>query len=173
MIICPYCDSENIGGADLCEQCGQPLDDLHLPEPATAVERALLRDRVAVLRPKRPVVVAPSTPLREVLQTMLQRGIGCVLVVEDGKLAGIFSERDVLMKVHTRAAELGGRPVSEFMTAKVETLLPTAKIAFAVHRMDLGGYRHVPIVDESGAPTGVISVRDILGYLTERMASQA
>jgi CBS domain-containing protein len=173
MIVCPYCDSENISGADYCEKCGQPLDDLHLPEPATPVEQALLRDRVSVLRPKQPIVVPSSMPVRKVLETLLAKGIGCVLVVDEGKLAGIFSERDALMKVHTQIDELGDRPVSEFMTASVETLLPSAKIAFAVHRMDLGGYRHVPIVDENGVPTGMISVRDILSYLTERMIADA
>ena len=168
-MICPYCDSENISGADYCEKCGQPLADLHLPEPATDVERALLRDRVLVLRPKQPIVVPSSMPVRQVLATLLQKGIGCVLVVDEGKLVGIFSERDALMKIHTRIDELGDRPIAEFMTTSVETLLPSAKIAFAVHRMDLGGYRHVPIVGDDGAPTGMISVRDILAYLTERM----
>jgi CBS domain-containing protein len=175
MIVCPYCDSENISGADHCEECGQPLDDLHLPEPATPLERALLRDRLAVLRPKRPIVVAPATPVREVLRTLLAKGIGCVLVVEGSgegqKLVGIFSERDALMKIHTRIGELGDQPVSQFMSSPVETLLPTAKIAFAVQRMDLGGFRHVPIVDETGLPTGVVSARDILAYLTERLSA--
>ena len=45
-----------------------------------------------------------------------------------------------------------------------------AKIAFAVQRMDLGGYRHLPIVDREGQLSGIISVRDILEYLTERMS---
>jgi CBS domain-containing protein len=55
------------------------------------------------------------------------------------------------------------------MTAPVQTLPPTAKIAFAVHQMDLGGYRHLPIADADGAPLGIISVRDILNYLTQQM----
>ncbi|MEQ8789223.1 MAG: CBS domain-containing protein [Pirellulaceae bacterium] len=169
MIICPYCDSENIGGADHCEACGQSLDDLHLPEPATAVERDLLRDRVSALRPKPPIFVAPATPVRDVLNKLLEQGIGCVLVVEDQKLVGIFSERDALMRVGTEIDTLGDKPVSEFMTTSVETLKPTAKLAFAVQRMDVGGFRHVPVVDDGGNPIGIISVRDILSYLTERM----
>jgi CBS domain-containing protein len=57
------------------------------------------------------------------------------------------------------------------MTKNVQSLPPTAKIAFAVHRMDQGGYRHVPVIDENGKPLGVFSVRDILRYLTKKMAA--
>ena len=92
------------------------------------------------------------------------------MVVENRKLVGIFTERDALLKLGTEAAALGDRPVSEFMTAHPQTLRLDAKIAFAVQRMDLGGFRHVPVVSKTNEPLGVISVRDILDYLTEKMA---
>ena len=63
MIICPYCASENIEGEDECAQCGQPLADVHIPPPANEVERSLRRDRINVLSPKRPITVAPTTPI--------------------------------------------------------------------------------------------------------------
>ena len=56
------------------------------------------------------------------------------------------------------------------MTKNPQSLPATAKIAFAVQRMDLGGYRHVPITGTDGRPAGIFSVRDILGYLTRKMA---
>ena len=59
------------------------------------------------------------------------------------------------------------------MTTNPESLDRSAKVAFAVQRMDLGGFRHVPIVDEEKRLTGVISVRDILHYLTEKMSATA
>jgi len=59
--------------------------------------------------------------------------------------------------------------VSQFMSTNPETLQADAKIAFAVHRMDLGSYRHVPVVDGQRRPIGVVSVRDILRYLTDSM----
>ena len=173
MIYCPVCDTENIEGVDACEACGQSLSDTHLPEPATAVERALLRDRVWELSPRPAYSVSPSTPVRDVLTSMAEKRIGCVVVVEEGRVAGIFTERDALLKINTQAAELGGHPVSEFMTAAADTLRPASKIAFAVHRMDLGGYRHVPIVNEDEQLVGVISVRDILRYLTQKASQPA
>jgi CBS domain-containing protein len=52
----------------------------------------------------------------------------------------------------------------------VQTLPSTAKVAFALHLMDLGGYRHVPIVNERGRPVGIFSLRELLRYLTRTMA---
>ncbi len=170
MIICPYCDGENISGADICDRCGQTLSDLNLPVPATHVERCLLRDRLGVLPPIAPVAtVSPDTTVGEVLRMLSQRSIGCVLVTRHNRLVGIFSERDALLKLNTRAAELAEHPVAEFMTSDPQSLDLDAKVAFALHRMSVGHYRHVPVIDAEGRPSAIISVRDVLRYLTEKM----
>ena len=171
LLPCPYCDHEVIEGADECEACGQPLTEFNFPVPVSPVERALLNDRVQLFQGRQPLIVSPTMPVREVLRLMVDNKVGCVAVAEAKKLVGIFTERDVLLKLGEKAAELGGHPVSEFMTAKVESLPPTAKIAFAVHRMDLGGYRHIPVTNAAGEPTGIFSVRDILAYLTRKLAA--
>jgi CBS domain-containing protein len=171
LLPCPYCDHEVIEGADSCDACGQPLTESHLPVPATSVERALLTDRVRIFQGRQPLTVAPTTPVRDVLRLLADKKVGCALVAEGKRTIGIFTERDALLKLGEKAAELGGRPVSEFMTGKVESLPPTAKIAFAVHRMDMGGYRHVPVVNEQGETVGIFSVRDILSYLTKKLAA--
>ena len=171
MIICPYCDHENLPGEDVCEQCGNSLSDLNLPVPATKLERSLLKDRVRTVTTMPPLTVFPETRIREVLQLMNDRQVGCVMVVENRKLVGIFTERDALLKLGTEAAALGDRPVAEFMTPHPQTLRLDAKIAFAVQRMDLGGFRHVPVMSRDDEPVGVISVRDILDYITEKLAS--
>ena len=170
LLPCPYCDAEVIEGADSCDACGQPLTESHLPIPATKVERALLSDRVRLFQDRRPVLVSPAMPVREVMRLLVDKKVGCVLVADQGKLVGIFSERDALMKLGERAAELGGHPVSEFMTSPVQSLPPTAKIAFGVLRMDQGGYRHVPVVNDRGEIAGIFSVRDILSYLTRKLS---
>lgn len=169
MTLCPYCCSENIEGADDCAECGQPLDDTHLAPPTNAVERSLLRDRVSALVPKKPITVAPATPVGDVMRLMSRQQIGCVVVVEDNQPVGIFSERDALQKVDTQAPDHAARPVREFMTPNPQTLVADAKIAFAVQRMDLGGYRHLPIVSQQGELIGIISVRDILRHLTNTL----
>lgn len=171
LLPCPFCDHEVIEGADTCDACGQPLTEFHLPVPATEVERALLSDRVSLFQGRRPLLVSPSMPVREVLRLLVDNRVGCVLVADQGKMVGIFTERDVLLKLGDRAGELGDRPVSEFMTSRVESLPPTAKIAFAVHRMDHGGYRHVPVINDGSEAVGIFSVRDILSYLTRKLAT--
>lgn len=171
MTICPDCGHDNIEGVDVCAHCDSPICEMYLHEPATAVERGLLDDHVAVLEPKEPIAVSAETPVGEVLSLLVEKSIGCVLVEENGEMIGIFSERDALLKLNTQFAELANHPVSKFMTKKVQGLDQGAKVAFAVQRMDLGSYRHIPILDEDGRTTGIISARDILRYLTERMTA--
>jgi CBS domain-containing protein len=171
-MICPYCDHENIDGADTCEACQESLANLDLPVPATAVERSLLTARIGKLVSGPPLTVTPDTPVRDVLRFLDQHSLGSVLVVEDLRLVGIFTERDALQRVGENARELADEPISRHMTQRVESLEMEAKIAFAVHRMDLGGYRHVPIVNSTGRPVGVISVRDILRYLTRKLSER-
>lgn len=169
LIQCPFCEADVIQGADLCEECGQSLAGFHLPVPASEVELALLTDRVSLFRSRPVLVVSPTMPVREAIRVLAYNKIGCVVVVEQGKVAGIFTERDALMKVNDRLDEVGDRTVAEFMTTKVESLPASAKVAFAVHRMDLGGFRHIPIVNENNEPIGLFSVRDILKYLERTM----
>ena len=171
LLPCPYCGSDVIEGVDECESCGQTLTDTHLPLPATPVERALLKDRVRLFEGRAPLSVSPTMPVREVLRLLVDNKIGCVMIVEKGQLAGIFTERDALLKLSENQTEWADKPISDFMTASVQSLPPTAKIAFAVHRMDQGGYRHVPVVNDKSEPVGVFSVRDILRYLTKTMAA--
>jgi CBS domain-containing protein len=169
MLLCPYCESENIDGADVCEECEQPLIAQSMPRPATSLERAIMKDRIDLLDPREPLVVEPDAPVAMVVKLMHGHRVGCAVVVDDERhVLGIFSERDALMRLGADYSLHADRPVSQFMTVPAATLRDDDKIAFALHRMDVGGYRHVPITDGERI-TGVISVRDILRYLTDRL----
>ena len=171
MIDCPTCGAENFPGADECSECGQPLSDLHLQTPESELERNLLADRVSVLKPKQPITIEPNMPVRDVLQLMVNQKIGCLIIADEGRPIGIFSERDALMKLNVDVEEFGDRPVSDFMTQNPHTLEANAKLVFALQRMDVGGYRHLPIVDDEGELTGIVSVRDILQYLAKAVSA--
>lgn len=168
MLTCPDCGYENLDGADECQQCQQSLSALAGPRPQNEVERRITEDRVGRLIQRDPWVVDPETPVGEVLKELVKRRVGCAVIAREGRLAGIFTERDVLVRLNAEAAERAGRPVCEFMTTGVETLEMDDRIAFAIQKMDVGGYRHIPILDE-GRIVGVISARDILNYITAAM----
>lgn len=171
MVICPLCQAENIDGADECEQCQQPLGYLSKPRASSPLERSILKDRVFMLGPRAPLTVDAATPVAEVLRLMVDEGVGCVVVTRDDDMVGIFTERDALMRLNVEAADHAGRPIRDFMTGSPETIELDAPIAFALHKMDIGGYRHIPVMNE-GKVTGVISVRDILRHITEGLMSR-
>ena len=104
------------------------------------------------------------------IHIMLENEIGSILVIEDEKLVGIFSERDAVNRVGVEFDTLRNQPISEFMTPMPGTLEAENKIVFAVHKMAIGRYRHIPIV-EGDRPVGMISIRDILRYAEEQMGA--
>jgi len=165
MAICPDCGHENIDGADHCEKCEQSLSSLTKPRPTTTVERIVMKDRIESLVPREPLIVDPDTTVRRVLEQFMARSVGCAIVVKGREVVGIFTERDVLDRLNVDTAALEAKPISEFMTSPVETVDLEDRVAFALHKMDLGGYRHLPVISE-GRIAGYISVRDILTHLT-------
>lgn len=127
-----------------------------------------MKDRIELLQPRKPLAVSPDDKIGDVLKKMVTEKIGCVMVMEGDELAGIFTEFDALMKVNTSIQSLADRPISSVMTTKPVTLNIENKIAYALHQMHVGGYRHLPILS-GGKLVGVSSIRDILNYLAQRL----
>lgn len=165
-MFCPACGHHVMDGDEFCEDCRYPLLDWERQTPRSNLERNIIRDRIRCLSPRSPHIASPATPVGEVIRMLVDREIGSVIIVEDDRILGIFSERDVLWKLNTEVHELRSRPVSEFMTRHVETIDLDDKLALALHKMDLGGYRHLPVTDEDKL-CGIISIRDIMRYMTE------
>lgn len=166
-MICPDCGHDNISGVDECEACGQPL--VNFDHAGNELEQGIARHNVEVLCPQSPVTIGPGEALRDAVARMVEHKIGCLLVVENNGLTGIITERDVLNNVSADDADLD-RAVAEVMTASPMSIKSQDSIAYALHAMDLGGHRHLPILDDQGSPTGIISVRDILRFLCVRYA---
>ena len=117
--------------------------------------------------PRSPLTLRAETTIRDAIATMLDKDIGAVLVVDGaGRLVGIFSERDLLVKVAGVCDDYAGRPLGDFMTRRPETIRGSDSLAFALHKMDCGGYRHLPVVQD-GRLLGMISVRDLLRHITD------
>ena len=134
--------------------------------PGRALDGATLKRPIAVLQLKEPAVVPPTMLARDAVEEMKRRRLACLVVVEGGKLVGIFTERDVLTRVAS-ASSHDDRTLAQVMTHDPSTLTREHMIAYALNFMHVGGFRHVPVVDAQGRPVGVIGVRDILAYLAD------
>ncbi|MFN7087332.1 MAG: CBS domain-containing protein [Burkholderiales bacterium] len=98
----------------------------------------------------------------EAARLMKQRGVGAIMVVEDGRLAGIFTERDAVCRVLAEGRDVNATLLVEVMTANPQTVRPDDSFALALQKMHEGGFRHVPVVEDS-RPVGMVSARDALG----------
>jgi CBS domain-containing protein len=81
-------------------------------------------------------------------------------------LVGIFTERDVLMKIVGSPIDFGRTPVSDYMTPDPDTLPADSGVGYALNKMVVEGYRHIPLVDDQGWPTAVVSMRDLIEYVS-------
>lgn len=128
--------------------------------------RNLKIESVSRLHPTPPRQVRPEQTIAEAVALMRQEEVGCLLVCNDQRLLGIFTERDLMSRVLAARVPLT-EPVSRFMTPNPVCVHPKDPIGLAVRRMEEGGYRHLPVVDEAGRPLGVLSVKRIVHYLVE------
>lgn len=121
---------------------------------------------VSRLHPTPPLRVRPEQTVAEAVDLMRREKVGCVLVCEGERTVGIFTERDLLRRVLAPGKPLTVS-VAECMTGNPVVVHTKESIGSAVRRMEEGGYRHLPVVDEMGRPKGVLSVKRIVHYLVE------
>ncbi len=165
-MICPHCAYDNLPGSEQCENCLADLTQLDQPVAQDRVEQSLMEDTVSQLQPRQAIALTPAATVKQAIDLLLSHDIGAVVIVDDdGKLLGIFSERDLLTKVASPTVDHMARPVRDFMTPNPATVRPTDTLAFVLHQMDVGGYRHLPVLKD-GQPLGMISVRDMLHHMT-------
>ena len=107
------------------------------------------------------VTVSRDATVVEAAREMKQRNVGSVLVLDDGRLAGIFTERDALFRVLAAARDPATTTLGEVMTPQPQTMHPDEPFVRALRVMHEGKFRHLPVV-EFGRPLGVVSVRDAL-----------
>lgn len=123
-------------------------------------------ETVTRAHPTEPLAVGPGTSVREVLDRLKAANRGAAVVcAADGKLVGIFTERDFV-----RLAASGGhhdRPIETVMVRDPVTLVADDTVGTAISTMSAGGYRHLPIVDDQGRPTGMLEVSGIIHYMVE------
>jgi CBS domain-containing protein len=126
----------------------------------------------SVLEPRKLVVAAPHTTVTEAARLMKEGKVGAVLVVEEGRLVGIFTERDALFRVIAPGLDPGKTELRGVMTRDPTTVAPDETFGYALLLMHEKGFRHTPVV-ENGRPVGVVSARHALDPDLEEFAAEA
>ncbi|TMQ25443.1 MAG: CBS domain-containing protein [Candidatus Rokuibacteriota bacterium] len=130
------------------------------------IRGALLNDTITVLSPAQPICLRETATVSEAIERMLERRQAGVLVVDaEGRLTGIFTERDVLTRVAGRGRDARQTRLGDVMTREPQALSARDRIAYAVHGMSVSGYRTVPLVDRDRKPVGVVTVSDVIHWL--------
>ena len=111
------------------------------------------------------IVVAPDAPVREVVHKMQDKSCGCAVILDEGGVRGVFTERVVLNQVVSDPAS-HDRPVSAYMDTQAPVVHPEDTVAVAIRHMDQADVRHLPIVDGPNV-IGVLSVRDVIHLVAE------
>lgn len=165
-MLCPNCGIDNLEGNDLCEVCGSDLAGLDLPEGGDDFSSQLMTDRLGDLSMGPALRLPFEATVKEAVEILRIARHGCVLVEEDDRLVGIFTERDLLTRVVLPGLDVDRTDLGAVMTPDPFTLTPVDPPAFAIHSMVSGGLRHLPIID-SGDLQGFVSVRNVLRYIHE------
>ena len=117
------------------------------------------------------VLVSGETTVRDAAKLMASRRIGAVMIGEGQTLLGIFTERDLMNKVVAPGRDPNTVKLSDVMTAKPDTIKPEETAGDALQRMQKGGYRHLPVV-ENGRLVGMVSVRDIYAAVLDEVTDE-
>ena len=116
--------------------------------------------------------ISANETLTRVVEILAERRIGALPVIEDGRIAGIISERDVIYRLRSHGAEAMEWEVARVMTSPAITAEPSTAVLAALALMTQRRIRHLPIV-EAGAICGIVSIGDLVKHRMERIESEA
>ncbi len=116
-----------------------------------------------IMRHDNLITASPNEKVIDVVKKMHENKVGSVLVVDNGKLVGIFTERD-LVRIVAEGGALD-QPVGNVMSRNLIVVNPEDSIALVASKMIENWIRHIPVVDKEGKPVGIISIRDVLRHI--------
>ena len=165
---CSSCGLENNPGVVECESCGTHL---YSPEniACSPFDEHLVADLVDLLEPKPPLIISEKTSILDAVERMRSKDTGCALISKQEKVIGIFTEKDLLLKVDYPKKDLSLIPVGQIMTTDPVVLRHDDNLAIAINKMVIGNFRHIPLVDGKGHVNGIVSSREIVVRLYKIM----
>ena len=146
-----------------------PLSNYDPPEYGSALEATLAESLVEAMQ-LTPYAAVPSTiPIREAVSVLYALEVACLLVVDHGKLNGIFTERDVLERVAEQYPKLADQPIGDVMTSEPFVVYANDPAAAALAAIAAAGYRHVPVLDgRAERLVGVLSPRRVFAFMKSK-----
>ncbi len=133
------------------------------------VGRAILETRIQDVTTSPAVTLPVDATVAKAIELMRKKKVGAVMVVakkRPRKLAGILTERDLLQRVLAKKG-YGRLALEKVMTKAPETLRPKDSLAYALNKMSVGRFRHIPLVDDRGVPVSMLSIRDVIDFVVE------
>lgn len=165
-MLCPICRHDNFEGDDTCANCGADLRTSDVPQPTLDYNDTVLGDHIEELGLGTFTVVSPSMGVALAIRRMHDDNTDCLLVADRDQLVGIFTDRDAVVKAADKRLQL--YTVGDFMTPDPVVLRADDTLAVAIHKMAVGEFRHMPIVDD-GRPIGLVAAADIFRHLVDSL----
>ncbi|NQV16532.1 CBS domain-containing protein [bacterium] len=150
----------------------QQMDEASSSSHGKVRETIHLDDLITTIKLRKPVTVTGTTSVAQSLEIMRDEKIGCLLITESDKLIGIFTERDIIRRIVGKNLSHADVDVGDYMTVDPDTLSPDSPLAFALNYMVVGGYRHVPIVDDENRIIACLSIKDIVKHIGNHYFSE-
>ncbi len=148
------------------------MDELEREESPGVHEAVTLHEPISELELPAPIVLPMGTSIKKAVKQLQVESLGCVLIEDQGKLAGILTERDILLKITGRGLDLEKEIVDTYMTPDPEYLKMEDPIVYALNKMYVGGFRHVPLVDDDKKPVGLVSLVNIVHHISDFFSNE-
>ena len=124
-----------------------------------------LTDNISSIGIKKAILKDEDASIQSVIESMQTTHSSCILLINNDKITGIFTERDVVTKIVSRNVDIENEKICDYMTNNPETLESDDSIAFALNKMIDGGFRHIPIIHSKSKDIFIISMQDIINSI--------
>ena len=142
-----------------------PLENYDPKIYSDPLEKALAEESVAAIQYRPAAFATPNTPIHKAVEQLANLHVACLLIEEEKRLIGVFSDRDVLDKVALEFDQIKDKPVSAVMTKDPAFVYESDSSAAALSVMAVLGFRHVPVIDVKHKALGIISPQRVTTFL--------
>lgn len=153
-----------INQVDDDDELNEEIDILPEAPIKESLQKDLMEDSIAALEPPKALEVTPETSIAEAIQIMQEKNYGCVHIIENEELVGVFTDEDIFNKVIDERVDIHQSPISEVMTKDPICIDIQDSVAVAFNRLVISGKQHLPVL-ENGRPIGFTSSRGLLAYI--------